>query len=58
VRIVIHSALTDAIPGHGDKKKSQQSLYLAMSDRDLRDAMDRMKFNEEEGENGVLFGNR
>ncbi len=51
----VHPAIADAILGHGDKKKSLQSLYLTISDQDLLDAIDRMKFNGEESENGGLF---
>lgn len=39
-----HPAIADAILGHGDKKKSLQSLYLT-SDQDLHDAIDKMKFD-------------
>jgi hypothetical protein len=50
-----HPAIADAILGHGDKKKSLQSLYLTISDQDLLNAIDRMKFNGEERGNIGLF---
>lgn len=37
--------IADAILGHGDKKKSLQSLYLTLSDEDLIKAIDMMKFD-------------
>jgi len=52
MRSGVHPAIADAVLGHGDKKKSLQSLYLTISDQDLLDAIDRMKFNGEESENG------
>jgi integrase len=58
MRSGVHPAIADAILGHGDKKKSLESLYLTISDQDLLDAIDRMKFNGEESENGGLFGNQ
>jgi len=39
-------------------KKSRESLYLTISDQDLLDAIDRMKFNGEEVENGGVFSNK
>lgn len=45
------STLPSNNPMGGDKKKSLQSLYLTTSDHDLLDAIDRMKFNGEGGEN-------
>jgi hypothetical protein len=57
MRSGVHPAIADAILGHGDKKKSLQSVYLTISDQDLPDAIDRMKFNGEESENGGLFNN-
>jgi hypothetical protein len=56
MRSGVHPAVADAILGHGDKKKSLQSLYLTISDQDLIDAIDRMEFNGEAGENGGVFG--
>ena len=44
VRSGVHPALADAILGHGDKKKSLQSLYMTISDDDLIRAIDMMKF--------------
>ncbi len=37
--------IADAIVGHGDKKKSLQALYLNISDQQLLDAVDMMKFD-------------
>lgn len=37
--------VADAIIGHGDKKKSLQALYLNISDKQLLDAIDTMKFD-------------
>jgi integrase len=55
MRSGVHPAIADMIVGHGDKKKSLQSLYLTISDQDLLDAIDRMKFDGEEGSNNGLF---
>jgi len=43
------------IVGHGDRKKDVKALYLTISDQDLLDTIDRMKFNGEESENGGVF---
>jgi integrase len=40
--------IADAIVGHGNKKKSLQALYLDISDADLLDAVDMMKFDKGE----------
>jgi len=53
----VHLVIADMIVGHEDNKKSLQSLYLTISDKDLLDAIDRMKFNGGESENGGVFGN-
>jgi hypothetical protein len=45
-----YPAIADAILGHGDKKKSLQSLYLTISDQDLPDAIDRMRSDKRETE--------
>lgn len=37
--------IADAIVGHGNKKKSLQSLYLTLSDEDLIKTIDMMKFD-------------
>ncbi|MDQ7781936.1 MAG: hypothetical protein RDU20_03590 [Desulfomonilaceae bacterium] len=37
--------MADAILGHGDKKKSFQSLYLTLSDDDLIKAIDMMEIH-------------
>jgi hypothetical protein len=37
--------IADAIVGHGNKKKSLQALYLNISDQQLLDAVDMMKFD-------------
>ncbi len=57
MRSGVHPAIADMILGHGDKKKSLQSLYLTISDQDLLDATDRMKFDGEGAGNGGLFSN-
>lgn len=38
----------DAIVGHGDRKKDVRSLYLSISDADLLDAIDRMRWDSGE----------
>jgi hypothetical protein len=43
-----HIAITAAILGHGDKKKSLQALYLTISDENLLAAIDMMKFDKGE----------
>ena len=45
VRSGVHPAIADAILGHGDKQKALQSLYLTISDDDLTQAIDMMKFD-------------
>jgi hypothetical protein len=50
MRCGVHPAIADRILGHGDKKKSRQSLYLTISGQDLLDAVDRMKSDEGEAE--------
>ncbi len=50
VRSGVHPAIADAILGHGDKKKSLQSLYMTISDDDLVRAIDMMKFDTGETE--------
>ncbi len=57
MRSGVHPAVADMIVGHGDKKKSLQSLYLTISDQDLVDAVDKMRFDGEAEENGGLFSN-
>ena len=37
--------IADAIPGHGNKKKSLQALYLNISGEDLSAATDMMRFD-------------
>jgi len=46
----VHPAIADAILGHGDKKKSLQSLYMTISDDDLVRAIDMMRFDVGETE--------
>lgn len=53
----VHPVIADMIVGHGDRKKDVKALYLTISDQDLFDAIDRMKCNGEELENGGLFSN-
>lgn len=50
VRSGVHPAIADAILGHGDKKKSLQSLYMTISDDDLIRAIDMMRFDVGETE--------
>ena len=38
--------IADAIVGHGDRKKTVESLYLSISDTDLLNAIDRMTFDK------------
>ena len=45
VRGRVYPHIADAILGHGDKKKSLQSLYLTLSDDDLIKAIDMMMFD-------------
>jgi hypothetical protein len=45
VRSWVYPYIADAIPGHGDKKKRLQALYLTISDEDLLAAIDMMKFD-------------
>ncbi|MEW6110832.1 MAG: hypothetical protein AB1664_01775 [Thermodesulfobacteriota bacterium] len=56
MRSGIHPLIADAIVGHGDRKKTVQSLYLSISDADLLYAIDRMKFDV--GETGIFAKNR
>jgi len=50
MRSGVHPAIADMIVGHGNRKKDVQSLYLTVSDADLVDAIDRMKFDKGETE--------
>jgi integrase len=50
MRSGVHPLIADAIVGHGDRKKTVQSLYLSISDADLLNAIDRMKFDKGETE--------
>src|SRR5271157_1906870 len=50
MRSGVHPLIADAIVGHGDRKKTVQSLYLSISDADLIDAIDRMTFDKGETE--------
>lgn len=43
VRNGVHPTIADAILGHGDRKKSLQSLYMTISDEDLIRAIDMMR---------------
>jgi len=45
VRSRVYPHIADAVLGHGDKKKSLQSLYLTLSDDDLIKVIDMMKFD-------------
>ncbi len=46
MRSGVHPLIADAIVGHGDRKKTVQSLYLSISDADLLKAIDWMKFDK------------
>jgi len=37
--------MANDIVNHGDRKKDVRSLYLSISDKDLLDAIDRMRFD-------------
>ena len=50
MRSGVHPLIADAILGHGDRKKTVQSLCLSISDADLLSAIDRMKFDKGETE--------
>jgi hypothetical protein len=50
MRSGVHPLIADAIVGHGDRKKTVQSLYLSISDADLLSAIDRMRFDKGETE--------
>ncbi len=45
--------IADAIVGHGDRKKTVQSLNLSISDADLLSAIDRMTFDKGQTKNSV-----
>jgi len=45
MRSRVHPAIADAIVGHGDRLKDVRSRYLSISDADLLDAIDRMRFD-------------
>ncbi|MDQ7781940.1 MAG: hypothetical protein RDU20_03610 [Desulfomonilaceae bacterium] len=45
MRSRVYPHIADAILGHGDKKKSFQSLYLTLSDDDLIEAIDMMEIH-------------
>jgi integrase len=45
MRSRVYPAIADAIVGHGDRKKDVKSRYLSISDSDLLDAIDRMRFD-------------
>jgi len=50
VRSRVYPHTADATLGHGDKKKTVQKLYLALSDDDLVRAIDMMQFDAGETE--------
>ncbi len=59
MRSGVHPAIADMIVGHVDKKKSPSSLYVTISDQDLLDAIDRMRFDGEGRDNyGPFSSNR
>ena len=46
MRSGVRPFIADAIVGHGDRKKTVQSLYLSISDADLLNAIDQMTFDK------------
>ncbi len=50
VRSDVHPAVADALLGHGDKRKSLQTLYLTLSDDDPIQVIDMMKLDINETE--------
>lgn len=50
MRSGIHPVIADMIVGHGNRKKDLQSLYISISDADLVDAIDRMRYDKGETE--------
>lgn len=48
MRSGVRGYIADAIVGHGNKKKSLRALYLNISDQQLLDAVDMMKFDKGE----------
>ncbi|MEW6140363.1 MAG: hypothetical protein AB1733_19255 [Thermodesulfobacteriota bacterium] len=50
VRSSVYPHIADAIVGHGDKKKSLESLYLTLSYDDLIKAIDMMELDRGETE--------
>jgi hypothetical protein len=50
MRSGVRPFIADAIVGHGDRKKTVQSLYLSINDSDLVNAIDPMKFDAGETE--------
>jgi hypothetical protein len=55
MRSGVHQTMADMIPGHGDNEKSLQSLYLTISDQNLLNAIDRMKFDGEDDDTPSPF---
>ncbi len=45
MRSGLHPLITDAIVGHGDRKKDVKSVYLAINDADLVREIDRLTFD-------------
>jgi hypothetical protein len=45
MRSRVHPAIADGIVGRGDRKKDLRSLRLSISDADLLDVIDRMRFD-------------
>jgi integrase len=50
MRSRLHPLITDAIVGHGDRKKDVKSLYLSISDADLVKEIDLLTFDHGETE--------
>ncbi|MFH1116439.1 MAG: hypothetical protein V1792_21200 [Pseudomonadota bacterium] len=57
MRSGVYPVIADMIVGNGNRKKDVQSLYLTVSDADLVDAIDRMRYDKGETEIWV-FGRR
>jgi integrase len=55
MRSRVHPAIADAIVGHGDRKKDVKSRYISISDANLLDAIDLMKWDSGETEIHVML---
>jgi hypothetical protein len=50
MRSGVHSVIAGMTVGHGNRKQDLKSPYICLSDADLSDAIDRMKFGKGETE--------